>query len=251
MMKISVITVAFNSAATIESTILSVLAQKYSNIEFIIIDGKSTDDTMSIIDRFKNKIQKIISEKDSGIYDAMNKGLRYATGDVVGFLHSDDVYASDNVLSEVAGLFKTDDSLEAVYGDLQYVDRQNSGKVIRKWTAGEYRKDKFLEGWMPPHPTFFVKRTCYDKYGMFNTEFRISADYEIMLRFIYKNEIKIKYIPQVLVKMKVGGESNVSVKNRIIANIEDRKAWKINGLTPRIYTLILKPLSKLSQWIMK
>lgn len=244
-MKISIITACYNSAATIRDTIESVLAQDYADIEYIIVDGQSSDNTLHIVNQYSPRITKIVSEKDDGIYYALNKGIDLATGDVIGILHADDFYASSTVISSV---MKKMQNADAVYGDLQYVDRANTSKVIRNWKSGEYEDGMFLKGWMPPHPAFFLKTKCYEENGLFNTSFRTAADYELMLRMIHKYKVPIAYIPEVLVKMRVGGVSNVTLKNRIKANREDKRAWIINGLQPGWFTLMRKPLSKLRQY---
>lgn len=246
-MKVSIITVCYNSSKTIESTIQSVVSQNYPNIEYIIVDGLSADDTLKIVERYKNKIAIIISEKDNGIYDAINKGIAASTGDIVAILHADDFYTNENVISIIVKSFENK-KVNAVYGDLQYVDRLDTNQIKRNWISGEYKKENFLNGWMPPHPSFFVAKECYNKYGLFNTGLKSAADYELMLRFLYKNNCSVDYIPQVLVKMRVGGKSNVSIMNRLKANREDKRAWEINGLTPGIFTFIRKPLSKLGQF---
>jgi glycosyltransferase involved in cell wall biosynthesis len=246
--KVSVITVTYNSAATLEQTILSVINQTYKNVEYIIVDGKSGDTTLSIIEKYKDKIAKVVSEKDKGLYDALNKGIDLATGDVIAILHSDDFYINEHVIQKYAGVF-SEKKCDAVYSDLYYVDRVNTDKVTRKWKSGKYKPGAFLNGWMPPHPTFFVKKEMYLKFGKFNLDFKTAADYELMLRFIHKNKISIGYLPEFTVKMRVGGQSNESVKNRVNANLEDRKAWEVNGLKPRFYTLWLKPLRKISQFL--
>ncbi len=246
-MKVSVITVTYNSAETVEDTIKSVINQDYKDIEYIIIDGLSKDNTLEIVNKYNNKIAKVISEKDHGIYDAISKGIKNATGDIVVALNSDDMYASNDVITKVVELFKSSHA-DAVYGDLNYVDRFDTTKVIRKWKSGNYKKGHFLKGWMPPHPTFFVRNYCYQKYGSFNLSLRSAADYELMLRFIHKHEIKVAYLPQLIVNMRAGGQSNVSFKNRFKANREDRKAWEINGLKPGLLTLLRKPLSKIKQY---
>jgi len=249
-MKVSIITISYNSAETIEDTIKSVVSQDYKNIEYIIIDGASKDDTLSIVEKYKDQIAKVISEKDKGIYDAMNKGVEQATGDIIGILNSDDYYYDQSVISEVVRLFETKKT-DGLYADLVYVDREDSDKVIRYWKSGEYSPGKFLKGWMPPHPTFFVTKEVYSNFGLYNTDLRSAADYEFMLRVIHKHKISLSYMPRILTKMRVGGMSNVSLKNRWRANMEDRRAWKINGITPRWYTLTLKPLSKLLQFLNK
>ncbi len=247
-MKISIITVTFNSAETIEKTIQSVISQSYKNLEYIIVDGKSTDETLAIIETYKSHITKIVSEKDNGLYDALNKGIALATGDIIGILHSDDFYTDTNVLQLYADTFSKN-KLDAVYSDLYYVDRINTAKIIRKWKSGSYKANSFLYGWMPPHPTFFVKSDCYKKFGNFNLQFKSAADYELMLRFIHKNKINITYLQYFTVKMRVGGKSNASVTNRVNANIEDRKAWEINNLKPYFFTLYFKPLRKIIQFL--
>lgn len=246
-MKVSIITTTYNSAETVEATIRSVLSQDYRDIEYIIIDGRSSDSTLEVVGKYKDRIAKIVSEKDDGIYHALNKGISLATGDIVGLLHSDDFYVSNNVISKVVAAIEK--GADSVYADLQYVNRDNTDKVIRHWKSGKYRDGIFLAGWMPPHPTFFLKRECYEKYGMFNTVLRSAADYELMLRMLHKNKITTSYIPEVLVKMRVGGKSNASLINRIKANKEDRMAWKLNGLEPGLLTLTFKPLSKIRQFL--
>lgn len=247
-MKISIITIAYNSAATIEDTIQSVLAQSHDDLEYILVDGASKDGTMDIVNKYKSRISRIISEPDKGIYDAMNKGVLAASGEVVGILNSDDFYADEDVLKDVNAKFE-ESPIEGLYADLVYVDRDDPLRIIRNWKSGEYQHGLFRKGWMPPHPTFFVKKACYDKLGIYNTSLRSAADYELMLRFIHKEEIKITYLPRVITKMRVGGQSNVSLKNRIKANKEDRKAWEMNGLKPGVFTLVRKPLSKIKQYL--
>lgn len=244
-MKVSIITACFNSAATIRDTIESVLSQGHPDIEYIIIDGKSTDGTLDIINEYSSRLTKVVSEKDEGIYFALNKGIQLATGEVIGILHADDIYNSNFVIASVAEKMKTTD---AVYGDLQYVDRAETNKVIRNWKSGLYHAGKFRKGWMPPHPTFFLKKRCYDQFGLYDTSFKTAADYELMLRMIHKLGVSIAYIPEVLVKMRVGGVSNKSLKNRIRANREDKRAWEVNDLKAGVLTFVRKPLSKIGQY---
>jgi glycosyltransferase involved in cell wall biosynthesis len=243
-MKISVITISYNSAATIEATIKSVLLQEDIDLEYIIIDGGSTDGTLDIIKKYEHKISQWVSEPDKGIYDAMNKGLARATGEVIGILNSDDTYAYTEVLSDIV---RQIDNADAVYGDLEYVNGI-TGKVIRTWQSGQYSKGDFLYGWMPPHPTFFVRKKVYDQYGNFLTNHGTAADYEIMLRFIHKHEITLQYLPKIITRMKIGGVSNITWKQRWKANRADKKSWQINQIQPKWFTLILKPLRKVSQW---
>lgn len=243
-MKISIITITYNSASTLETTIQSVISQTYKDIEYIIVDGLSTDNTLEIA---KKHNVKVVSEKDNGLYDALNKGILLATGNVIGFLHSDDFYTDNSVIEKIAALFEKT-NCDGTYADLFYVDKDNTNKIIRKWRSGEYSDGMFINGWMPPHPTFFVKKECYKKFGGFNLNFKTSADYELMLRLIHKHKIKLSYLPEFIIKMRVGGQSNITTKNRVIANLEDRKAWEVNGLKPRFYTLYLKPLRKILQF---
>jgi glycosyltransferase len=245
-MKISIITVVFNNKKTIKDAIESVLSQTYKNIEYIIIDGASTDGTVEIIKSYKNKIAKFISEPDKGLYDAMNKGLHLATGDVIGILNSDDIYIDSKVVSKVVNLFQHSGA-EIVYGDLQYVDRANTDIVIRTWNSGKYTSGLFKEGWHPPHPTCFVKKSIYDKYGDFDLRYKIAADYEIMLRFIEKYKIQPEYLPEVMVKMRNGGASNNSLKNIYLANKEVYHAWRNNGLNTGIDIILKKLWTKVRQ----
>lgn len=247
-MKISVITITYNSQFTVEDTIKSVLSQDYPDVEYIIVDGLSKDKTMEVVNQYRNRISKIVSEKDKGLYDALNKGIGLATGDIVGMLHSDDIYANEHVLSRIADEFKQHSNTQAVYGDLVFVSRADTNKIMRTWTAGEYTDGAFLKGWMPPHPTFYIQKECYDKYGMFNTSLKLSADYELMLRMIHKHKVNVRYIPQTLIKMRMGGVSNVSFFVKLKANLEDKMAWKLNGIKPGTLTLLKKPLHKLKQY---
>ncbi|MEM1220543.1 MAG: glycosyltransferase family 2 protein [Bacteroidota bacterium] len=247
-MKVSIITATYNSSETIRDTIESVLCQTYKNIEHIIIDGASKDGTLEIVHSYGGKIAKVISEPDGGIYDAMNKGISMASGDVVGILNSDDFFAHDRVIEKVVRSFEMTEC-DSAYGDLQYVDPSETAKVVRNWRAGRYTRNSWLYGWMLPHPTFYVRKDVYERFGTFNLRLRSAADYEIMLRFLYKNKISATYIPEVLVRMRTGGVSNSSIKNRLAANKEDRQAWRMNGLTPRFYTTLLKPIRKIGQFV--
>ena len=243
-MKVSVITAVFNGAKTIQDCIKSVSGQIYPNIEHIIIDGGSTDGTLEVIKRYTEKRVNIVSEPDNGIYDALNKGIRQASGEVIGLLHSDDFYAHDRVIEKVADIFMKY-NIDSCYGDLQYVDKNNPDKVIRYWKSSQYRHGKFKYGWMPPHSTFFVKKEIYNKYGYFNTNFKIAADYELMLRFLEKHKISTYYTPEVFIKMRIGGTSNRNIKNLIIKSNEDYRAWKVNNLNGGFYTILLKNLCKI------
>ena len=246
-LKISIITVSYNAAGTLEDTIRSVISQSYKNIEYIVVDGGSTDGTLGLIDKYKSGISKVVSEKDNGLYDALNKGIELASGDVIGFIHSDDFYMNDKVIEHYAACFEKT-QCDAVYANLYYVDKNNPDKIIRNWISGTYTTGSFIYGWMPPHPTFLVKKEVYNQLGKFNLQLKSAADYELMLRFIHKHKIKLAYLNEHTIKMRVGGKSNVNVQNRINANLEDRKAWELNGLKPRFYTLYLKPLRKIFQF---
>ncbi|MBW8015809.1 MAG: glycosyltransferase [Planctomycetes bacterium] len=247
-MKISIITVCFNSAATIEDTIKSVLSQDYSDIEYIVVDGKSTDPTLEILAKYRDRISRHISEPDSGIYDAMNKGINLASGSIIGFLNSDDIYANKEVISKVAQVMQTKD-IDCCYGDLEYVAENNPNKIVRRWKSQPYHDSLFRKGWHPPHPTFFVKRSAYYTYGVFDLSYNIGADYELMLRFLQRYNLRTKYIPNILVKMRCGGISNRNLYQIIKANIECYRAWKKNDLKMSPLTIIRKPFSKISQFV--
>jgi glycosyltransferase len=246
-MKLSIITVSLNSAATIENTINSVLGQTYSDIEYIIIDGGSTDGTLGIVNKYRSRISKLVSKKDGGIYEAMNKGIELATGEMVGILNSDDVYASNETIKTVMNMF-IESRVDCVWGDLVYVDKNDSNKIVRNWKSSAYQSGSFQKGWHPPHPTFFVRRSIYEKYGSFRTDLNTSADYELMLRFLERYRISSSYIPQVLVKMRNGGQGNRSYYNLIRANIGSYRAFKLNGLKVSPLFMIQKPLSKVGQF---
>ena len=245
-MKISIITVCFNSQQTIKATINSVLNQSYKQVEYIIIDGASTDNTIKIINEFSNSIDVFVSEGDAGIYDAINKGITKSSGDVVGLLHADDVFDNNSVVANVMHSF--DENVDMIYGDINYVDRKDINRVIRRWKSSSYSKGKFKWGWMPPHTGFFIKKSCYLKYGLYNLSLGSSADYELMLRMFELYNLKSKYIPLNITKMRVGGISNSSFKNRWEANRNDKKSWKINGLKPFWFTFLIKPIIKIKQF---
>lgn len=248
-MKVSIITITYNSAQTVEDTLRTVVDQDYKDLEYIIIDGKSKDNTLQVVDKYKHRISKVVSEKDKGLYDALNKGIQHATGDIIGMLHSDDLYAHNQVLSHVVKKFEEDPTIEGVYADLVFVNRNDISKPMRVWESGEYKDGSFLQGWMPPHPTFFVKKEVYEKFGGFNIGLKLSADYELMLRLIHKNKIKVAYLRETIVKMRMGGVSNVSFFVKLKANLEDKMAWKMNGLKPKFATMLMKPLRKIGQYL--
>jgi glycosyltransferase involved in cell wall biosynthesis len=247
-MKVSIITATYNSEATIEDTLRSVVGQRNADIEYIVIDGGSADRTLQIIEKYRSHITHLRSEPDRGIYDALNKGIQLASGEVTGILHSDDVFADPDVVAGYAELIGGA-GCDAAYGDLYYVSRENTEKVIRRWKSGSYRHGMFYNGWMPPHPTFFVRTALYRKHGAFNPALKIAGDYELMLRLIHKHRISLCYMQKVTVKMRVGGASNRTLADRFLANREDREAWRINGITPRFYTIFVKPLRKILQFV--
>lgn len=217
-MKISIITVCFNSATTIGYTINSVASQSYAYKEHIIVDGNSSDATVESV-RASSCVSRFVSEPDKGIYDAMNKGIALAAGDVVGTLNADDFYANDQVLAEVAKVF-LDPTIEACYGDLVYVRQDNVNQVVRFWKSRDYESGLFKSGWMPAHPTFFVRKSVYEKLGSFDLNYKIAADFELLFRFIEQNKIKTRYLPSVLVKMRLGGTTNKNVSNIVRQNKE-------------------------------
>ena len=245
--KISIITTSYNSSKTIRDTIDSVVAQDYENIEYIIIDGNSTDDTIDIVNSYGNKISCLISEDDDGLYDAMNKGIRIATGDVVGILNSDDFYYTNHVISDVAEVFIFND-VDSVYGDLLYVDTIDTDSIRRYWKSGIFNIKKIRKGWTIPHPTLFVKKEIYKKFGLYSIRLKNASDYEMILRLLYKNQISISYLPKIMVKMRIGGISNYSIWNRLRGNNEDYISWKMNGFNPPMFIRLRKPLSKLGQF---
>jgi glycosyltransferase len=244
--KVSVITVVKNGAATIEDCIRSVRRQDHP-VEHVFVDGQSCDGTVEIIKRHYPDISKIISEPDAGIYDAMNKGISLSTGEVVGILNSDDFYAHDKVISTITNVF-ADKDVDACYGDLVYVNAERTDSVIRYWKSRPVADWLLYCGWMPPHPTLFVRRKLYEKFGYFRTDLGSAADYELILRFFLKNRIRAVHIPQLLVAMRAGGASNATLSNRFMVNLWVYKAWRINGLTPRPWMIPARLLSKLVQY---
>lgn len=246
-MRLSVITVSYNSAATIADTVQSVIGQTGVNVEYIVMDGGSTDTTMSELERFHDSIDILVSEPDRGMYDAMNKGIARASGEVVAILNSDDVYADTQVLAKVARCFDQT-GVDCVYGDLHYVTEDLS-RVVRDWRTGAYRPGQFRRGWHPPHPAFFVRRSVYQKLGGFHLDLRIAADYEFMLRVLEKHACSVAYLPEVLVHMRTGGASNRSVRNILHANMECYRAWRMNGYgaVTAACAVLRKPFGKLKQ----
>lgn len=247
--RISVVTAVFNRANTINEAITSVREQSYGFVEHVIQDGASTDGTLELIRQLAASTTSFISEPDAGIYDAINRGIRRASGDVIGLMHSDDIFASDDVLTKVAAAFQ-DPKIDGVYGDLQYVAAHDTNRVIRHWRAGGYHSRLINRGWMPPHPTLYLRREVFERFGLYDPSFRISADYDAMLRYLVKGKINLFYIPEVLVKMRVGGESNGSLGRILRKSREDLRAMRNNGIGG-LGTLAAKNLSKLGQFIVK
>ncbi|MCY4652891.1 MAG: glycosyltransferase family 2 protein [Dehalococcoidia bacterium] len=245
-MKISIISPVFNDVR-VARALDSILSQRHEHdLELIVVDAASTDGTMEVLRRYGDRITTLISEPDNGIYDGMNKGIRHATGDVVGILNADDRYADEYVLRDVAEMF-ADEDVEACYGNLVYVNHND--EIVRYWKTGRTGLRKWYWGWMPPHPTFFVRRRIYDEYGDFNLGFPIAADYELMLRLFVRQRISVKYLDRILVRMALGGESNGSISNIIKANSEVARAWRLNGLRGGFLVPFLKPASKIFQFV--
>jgi glycosyltransferase involved in cell wall biosynthesis len=245
IVKVSIITVCLNAAETIEDTIKSVLSQDYKDIEYIIVDGGSTDSTPVILTKYKSRISKCISELDNGIYEAMNKGINSSTGDVIAFLNSDDTYRNQTIVSQIVTFIQSKD-LYAAYGDLEYVKRNNTNQVTRLWKPGEYKKGAFRYGWAIPHPTFFCKKEIFERFGYFNDKLKIAADFELTLRFIEKHRIKIGYLPKTIVQMRTAGKANI-LKGMILGNREIIKSFQLNGIRMSPWFFISKPLTKISQ----
>lgn len=246
MTKISVVTAVYNRKHTVAYALDSVLSQTYPNVEPVVIDGASTDGTRDVLELYRARIPVLVSEPDKGIYDALNKGIRHSNGDVVGFLHADDLFAHDAVLQRIASAFEALD-VEAVYGDLVYVDKSDPSRIVRYWKAGTFDAAKLRQGWMPPHPTFYVRRKVYERLGLFDTRYRIAADYDSIVRFLFLAGISVAYIPEVLVRMRVGGASNRSLVSIACKSREDYDILQRHGVGG-LPTLLRKNFSKLGQF---
>ncbi len=245
--KVTIITCTFNSAKTLLWNLESVSRQTYQNIEHIIVDNVSKDDTLQILDQYAH-IAKIVSEPDKGIYDGLCKGIKMAEGDIIGILNSDDYLANNDIIEKIVAKFNSD-NCDAIYGNLVYVKNKSPDNIHRVWVGGGYNERLFYRGWMPPHPTFYVKKDVYEKFGCFNLSLKYAADYEILLRFLLKYKIRVSVIPEIMVYMRTGGASNKNILRRLVVHSEDYEAWKINGLKPKWYTLWLKPMRKIYQFI--
>ena len=246
-MKVSIITVTRNSEKTLQDCFDSVNSQTYPDIEHIVVDGKSTDNSLNLIVNNK-QISNYISEEDKNLYDAMNKGIKLATGDLIGILNSDDMFENENVISKIV------DSIgdyDAIYSDLCYVKQEDTDKIVRYWKSGDFTDSSFENGWMAPHPTLFAKKEMFEKFGLYNIDLSNSADYEFILRLFYKYKVSVKYLPLTTVKMRVGGVSNNSIAQRLKASKEDRMSWELNGLDCPYFFSIFKPLRKVPQFFLK
>lgn len=239
-LKISIITVCFNSDTTIRDTIESVLSQDYPNIEYVVVDGQSTDSTIDIVNEYKGEISKVISEPDRGIYDAMNKGIKYSTGDVVGILNSDDFFENAHVISDVVETFRSNPRAGLVIGDVLYVDPSDIYKVTRFYSSSKFKPFKLRFGWMPPHAATFIKTEVYRKFGTYSTDYKISADYELFVRLLLLHNLFYARLDKVLVRMRTGGISSSGVKSNIMLNIEIVKACRENGIYTNIFLVLIK-----------
>ncbi len=249
-LKVSIITVVFNNKDTIGDTIASVASQNYPYVEHIIVDGLSTDGTMDIITANKDRFTKVISEPDKGIYDAMNKGIAAATGDIIGCLNGDDFYADNEAISTVVREFEAK-GVDSVFADLVYVKREDPSRVVRYYDSSSFHPGMFAYGWMPAHPTFFVKRSCYKKYGVFKTDYAIAADYEMLARMLGKHRITYSHIPRVLTKMRTGGVSTKNFKSNWILNREIMRACKENGIQTNYFKIYSKYATKMFQLVQR
>lgn len=245
-MKVSIITATFNSGTTLEKTIASLQLQTYRNIEYIVMDGDSKDNTLSIIKKNNSHISQWISEPDKGMYHALNKGIQLATGDVIGFLHSDDMFASNTIIAQIVNEFQHS-TVDGVYGDLEYVHKENTSRVIRHWKSEPFQSILLRKGWMPAHPTLFLKREVYKIHGVFNLNYKIASDYDFMLRVLKDSSLKFLYLPQVITKMRIGGASNRSLKNIIQKTKEDYRAVTSNKVGG-VFTILRKNTSKIKQF---
>lgn len=247
-MKVSIITACFNSEKTIRDTIESVLSQDYSNIEYIIVDGASRDGTMAIVKEYGDRIAKVISERDHGIYDAMNKGILATSGDIVGIINSDDFYENNEVISSIVSEFEAR-NVDSIFADLVFINHRPPHKIVRYYNSSNFNPKRFAYGWMPAHPTFFTKRNIYEKHGLFKLDYKIAADYELLTRFLAKHKISYSYIPKVIIKMRTGGLSTRNLKSNWIINNEIVRACTENGIPTNILKIYSKYFTKFLQLI--
>lgn len=245
--KVSIITISYNSAATIEKTIQSVEEQTYQNIEYIVVDGNSKDGSEEIFNKYDSIIDILLKENDQGIYDAMNKGIIRASGEIIGFINSDDFLSSPEIIKKIAHEFSFHNP-DMVYGDKKYVDRINTEITKRIWKAGKFKISNLKYGWMPPHLSTYVKREIFMKNGLYRTDMMIASDYEFFIRSILNNDLNIRYLPEIIAVMREGGISNKSLKNRLISLKEVYTSWKLNGKNVSPFIMLFKPLFKIPQY---
>ncbi len=246
-MKISLITVVYNAETYLEDCIRSILSQNNNDLEYIVIDGGSTDGTQAIIEKYRSNIDHFISEKDNGLYDAINKGIGLASGEIVGLLNSDDMFAERDVLSDIARVFEDNPAVEGLYGDLNYVNATNE-KIIRKWISKPADFNDIEKGWMPAHPTLYLKKSLFKEYGLYALDMGTAADYDLILRYFHTYKIKTTYLPRLMVNMRTGGVSNQSLKSRFKAIFNDYKALKRNKIPNPLSVLFKKKFLKLNQF---
>lgn len=247
-MKISVITVAFNAAHTIADTLDSVAAQTHPDVEHIVVDGASTDGTLTVVERHGKHVARMMSEPDRGIYDAMNKGLRLATGDVIGFLNADDVYADNGVLEHVSSVMERE-RLDALFGDAEFVSPAKPGRSLRRYRSERFRPDRIAWGWMPAHPTLFLRRQVYQRFGLFRTDYRIAGDFELVARMFHGGTLRYRHLPEVLVRMKTGGISTGGWRNTLLLNREVLRACRENGIPTSLPKILSKYPAKLLEFL--
>ncbi len=249
-MKVSIITASYNSVETIENCIKSVINQSYKNIEYIIIDGKSIDGTLEIIEKHKFNICKIVSENDNGIYDAFNKGISLATGEIIGILNSDDYLINHNIIKEIVEAMRSQ-NCDLLYGNMEIFSRNSKDKIVRYWRGGKFSRKKLDYGWMPPHPTCYIKSKVYNEYGYYSNRYVISGDYEFLVRILKIKDLKIYYLDKSIIKMRHGGKSTQNIFNSFKKKFEDYKIIKIHKLKGKIFALIWKSISKIPQFFKK
>lgn len=249
-MKISIITAVFNAARTIEETLLSVAQQTHQDVEHIVVDGGSTDGTREIIDRYRHRIAKVVFEPDQGVYDAMNKGLALASGDVIGFLNADDLYASKDVLSTVVSIMERE-GLDALFGDVEFFKPKDPTGTVRRYRSARFRPDQIALGWMPAHPALFLRRRVYESYGLFRTDYRIAGDFEYCARIFHGNTLAYRSLPETLVRMRVGGISTSGWRNTLLLNKEVLRACRENGIDTNVLKIFSKYPAKLLEFLVK
>jgi glycosyltransferase involved in cell wall biosynthesis len=249
-MKISIITAVFNAAGTIEEALLSVARQTHPDVEHIVVDGGSTDGTREIIDRYRHRIAKVVFEPDRGVYDAMNKGLALASGDVIGFLNADDLYASKDVLSRVVSIMERE-GLDALFGDVEFFKPKDPTRTVRRYRSARFSPDQIALGWMPAHPALFLRRRVYESYGHFRTDYRIAGDFEYCARIFHNNTLVYRSLPETLVRMRTGGISTSGWRNTVLLNREVLRACRENGINTNILKIFSKYPAKLMEFLAK